>query len=329
MSDLSSESQNKKQRLGRGLGSLLGGQPEGGLHTATTSTQEVDKPALTTTGATAQVPPESRIWKVAVDKIKPGVYQPRSHFDKDKLQELSQSIKENGILQPLVLRKSPNGSYEIIAGERRWRAAQMAGQHEVPAIIKNMDDKTTLQMSLIENIQREDLNPIEEAEAYSRLMEEFSLTQQQVAEKVGKERATVANSLRLLGLAPAVREMLVKKEISQGHAKVLLAVTDSQRQTELARRAVKANLSVRKLEKLVSSKKEKASFEEFSPAGVLSDDNIKSRLVSGLSEELQKTLGTKVTIDYSDSKGKISVHFYSDDELSDIVEKIKEAWQKA
>jgi ParB family chromosome partitioning protein len=340
MSDISGENLNKKQRLGRGLGSLLGGG-EGNLGKplsestqtkVTTQTSQVNThkqaaPAPAAAPVAPQIPAEARIWQVAIDKISPSEYQPRTHFEKDKLEELSNSIKQNGILQPIVARKLPNGKFELIAGERRWRAAQLAGLHEVPVILKNLENQATLEMAIIENIQREDLNPIEEAEAYQRLASEFNLTQQQVAEKVGKDRATVANMMRLLALPLQVRDMVTKSEISAGHAKVLLSLPNMTKQIELAKKVLQQKISVRQLEKMVATEAaaEKSGMTEAAskPAGVHAQ--VAQKLVAGMAEQLQKTLGTKVSIDYLNSKGRISIHFYSDEELTQIVERLKEA----
>lgn len=274
-------------------------------------------PVVATAPAVAN---QDRIWKMAVDKLKPGHYQPRQEFSKDSLQELSVSIKANGILQPIVARKKGD-SFEIIAGERRWRAAQMAGMHEVPVILRELRDQEALELALVENIQREDLNPIEEAEAYQRLIQEFSLSQQQVADKVGKERATVANSVRLLGLSAEVLKMITQKELSVGHAKVLLALPTATQQKEFAKQSFKEKLSVRKLEKLIQKEMTpKAAILEGSTAA---DENVMGRLIHGISEELQKILGTKVGIDYAQGKGKIAIQFYSDEEFSQMVERLK------
>ncbi len=324
--------QNKKRGLGRGLGSLLGGSEEApdtnkstasplpqapkvvSIPTAATTTPQI-APTIVVPAAAAQ----DRIWKIAVDKLKPGHYQPRQEFSKETLQELSVSIKSNGILQPIVARKKGD-TFEIIAGERRWRAAQMAGLHEVPVILREFRDQEALELALVENIQREDLNPIEEAEAYQRLIQEFSLSQQQVADKVGKERATIANAVRLLALPSEVLKMITQKELSVGHAKVLLALPNPSRQKELAKITIKEKLSVRKLEKRVQS--ELAPKPTNNPAGVV-DENVMARLITGISEELQKFLGTKVAIDYSKGSGKIAIQFYSDEEFSQLVERLK------
>jgi ParB family chromosome partitioning protein len=270
------------------------------------------------------VPAEARIWKIAVDKLTPSAYQPRTHFEKEALEELSASIRQNGILQPIVARRLPTGKFEIIAGERRWRAAQLAGLHEVPVILKVLENQAALELAIIENIQREDLNPIEEAEAYQRLAQEFRLTQQQVAEKVGKDRATVANAMRLLALPPQIRQMVVESEISAGHAKVLLSLTNPAAQLEIAKKISQQKLSVRQLEKLVAAEAAgKNSDLEDSPKKM--DTGVTQKLIAGLTDELQKALGTKVSIDYLNSKGRISIQFYSDAELTQIVDRLKES----
>jgi ParB family chromosome partitioning protein len=316
---------NRKKPLGRGLGSLLGPKSDvlQGPAAPTKVAPAPEKPLSAAVGP--QTPPEARVWQVSIDKLLPSAYQPRNLFDKAKLEELSISIKNSGILQPIVARKLANGSFEIIAGERRWRAAQMAGLHEVPVLLKTLGDRETLEMALVENIQREDLNPIEEAEAYQRLAQEFNLTQQQVAEKVGKDRATVANAIRLLQLPNEVREMVSAQAITVGHAKVLLALPSASDQVKWAKKVRDENITVRKLEKsiqevLVPVKKESAASL---------DSNVTQRLISGLSDELQKMLGTKVSIDYSNSKGKISIHFYSDEELSQIIDRMRDGCQKS
>jgi ParB family chromosome partitioning protein len=337
------ENANKKKGLGRGLGSLLGGSSEQvenvknptaqlkvSRQAPAASSQVVDGQAQvpqvvsTQTSASSSIDPESRIWKVGIDKLSSGQYQPRHHFKKEALQELSQSIKENGILQPIVARRTQSGKLEIVAGERRWRAAQLAGLHEVPVILKNYNDKETLELAIVENIQREDLNPIEEAEAFSRLISEFKLSQQQVAEKVGKDRATIANAVRILSLPEQVRQVISSGELSVGHAKVLLSVPDQSKQIELAKSALNKKLSVRKLEKIIHDKLKGAGEEDET---LIEEPNVTQRLISGLADELQKMLGTKVGIDYSQSKGKISIHFYSDDELTNLVDRLKQGWQ--
>ncbi|MEN0057830.1 MAG: ParB/RepB/Spo0J family partition protein [Bdellovibrio sp.] len=338
MSDLVSESSNKKKGLGRGLGSLLGGPaPVASSVSASKNPAEAApvavSAAVATTSATPIAPPvvppvdpESKIWKVGIDKLSSGQYQPRRHFEKEALQELAQSIKENGILQPVVARRTTSGKLEIVAGERRWRAAQLAGLHEVPVILKNFEDQQALELAIVENIQREDLNPIEEADGYSRLITEFKLSQQQVAEKVGKDRATVANAVRLLSLPEEIKNMISASTLSVGHAKVLLALPDSKKQIEFAKKVLNEKIAVRKLEKMVQALI-KGHTEE-APSEERSTSSVADRLINSLSDDLQKMLGTKVSIDYSNAKGKISIHFYSDDELTNIVDRLKEGCQQ-
>ncbi|MEQ1876538.1 MAG: ParB/RepB/Spo0J family partition protein [Bdellovibrionia bacterium] len=293
----------KKNRLGRGLESLLG-----------SAIEESNSPKAETVPAADQV-----TW-LRLDQLRRNPKQPRQVFDAEKLKELAASIKEKGILQPIVARRTESSQFEIIAGERRWRASQLAGLEKVPVLIKDSTDQDVLELALIENLQRDDLNPIEEAEAFQRLAKDFMLTQSEIAQKVGKERATVANSMRLLELGPNVRDMLSRREISTGHAKVLLGLGDMLRQEEFAKQVVAGQLSVRATEKLISSQKEPSLKK---PALQPLNLNISEKLVSRIAEELQKTLGTKVTIDYKDKKGKLSIHFYSDEELSQVVEKLK------
>ncbi|WP_374076513.1 ParB/RepB/Spo0J family partition protein [Bdellovibrio bacteriovorus] len=298
MSDFAVESSNKKKGLGRGLGSLLGGPAPAEIPTPKAPSQAATNNNVTSTTPTAPVSsqqatpvappvdPESKIWKVGIDKLSPGQYQPRRHFEKEPLQELAQSIKENGILQPIVARRTTSGKLEIVAGERRWRAAQLAGQHEVPVILKSYDDKQALELAIVENIQREDLNPIEEAEGYSRLISEFKLSQQQVAEKVGKDRATVANAVRLLSLPQEIKEMISENTLSVGHAKVLLALPDAKKQLEFAKKVINEKIAVRKLEKMVQAVVKGGEEKEEETASF--DSNVTQRLISGLSDELQK-----------------------------------------
>ena len=275
------------------------------------------------TVVTPQVPENMRVWSVRTDFINANKEQPRKIFNEEELESLAASIKEQGILQPITVRKTADKKYEIIAGERRWRAAQKAGLQEVPVLIKDVDDSKSLELALIENIQRENLNPVEEAEAYFHLIKKYKLTQQQLAEKIGKERATVANVLRLLNLSPEVRKMVASNEISLGQAKALMALADPKKQRALALKARDNQLSVRAVEKLV------AKYREINTEKVLSDEELlKDKSVDNLKVEMQRALGTKVSIDYNQGKGKISISFYSDDELNQIVDKFREVWKK-
>lgn len=333
MSELSNENLNKSKRgLGRGLGSLLGGAPP-----VEATTEETKKPMTPVPSpAPVQVAPkveapaappmmtEGKVWQVGIDKLRSGVYQPRKTFEKESLQELSQSIKENGILQPIIVRKTAGGFFEIVAGERRWRGAQLAGLHEVPVLIRNFEDKEALELAIVENVQREDLNPMEEAEAYSRLAAEFHLSQQQIAEKVGKDRATVANAIRLLALPKEVQAMVAEGQLSVGHAKVLLSLPDPKKQSELAKKILSEKLAVRKLEKLITA----AVSVPTADKAALASANTMGQLVGALSDELQKMLGTKVQIDYTQGKGQIRISYYSNEELNNIVDKLKLGCQR-
>lgn len=347
MPETKEQSQNtpKKARLGRGLGSLLGGALEETQEHApatpqapTAPTQAVERVPMNTqadsqTSQLNETKPtineESQIWTIPVDRLSPNTQQPRQVFGAEALKELTASIKEKGILQPIVARRLSERQFEIIAGERRWRAAQAAGLHEVPVILKKVTERDSLELAIIENIQRENLNPIEEADAYSLLMSEYSMTQQDVAEKLGKERSTIANTLRLLSLPLELKDLVKKNELSAGHAKVLLGLDDPKKQIEVARQVVSEKLSVRATEKLVA--KTKADIRD-AASGVKTsaapESGVPQRLIDGLSAELQKLIGTKVAIDYANKKGKLSIHFYSDDQLNQVVEKIRKAWEK-
>ncbi len=318
------DNQNKR-RLGRGIGSLLGGSETSGL--SDTQASQKSGPSSPDTkpqpSAAKETDNENRIWSIAIDKLVPGIYQPRKTFEKESLNELATSIKQNGLLQPITVRKRTAGGYEIIAGERRWRAAQIAGLHEISAIIKQVSDKEALQLAIIENVQREDLDPIEEADSYQRLMQEFSYSQQEVADKVGKDRSTVANALRLLALPSELKDMLVQKKISVGHAKALLSLTDKAKQIGLAKKAYEKSLSVRAIETEIKTSLNSASAGKSAGAIAGFNIDIASKLASELADQLQKSLGTKVEINYNAGRGKVEISFYSDDQLTQIYEKLK------
>lgn len=329
----------KGKGLGRGLGSLLGPTDEGAFsktisHSAPVVenlTQKIEAkadPAIragfveNTAAQTPTVPDHARIWQIPIEKLNPNPKQPRQNFVKEPLDELANSIREKGVIQPILVRKTKDGEFEIIAGERRWRAAQLAGLKEVPAVIKSSDDQEVLELALIENIQRENLNPVEEAEAYEYLIQKYNLTQNDLAKKVGKERTTVTNVLRLLQLDPSVRQMVSKGEISLGQAKVLLSITDATAQHQLATKARNEALSVRALEKLIA----KAKAPSADPTAMKSD--ARARAAADLGEELQKLIGSKVSLDYDQGKGRIVIHFYSDEELNQVVDTIRDSWRK-
>ena len=252
---------------------------------------------------------------VKINQVEPNREQPRKEFDEDSLMELADSIKQFGILQPLLVQKKKD-YYEIIAGERRWRAAKIAGIKEVPIIVKEYTNQEIVEISLIENIQRENLNPIEEAMAYKRLLEEFSLKQDEVAERVSKSRTAVTNSMRLLKLSPRVQQMIVDDMISTGHARALLAIDDEEQQYQLANRIFDEKLSVRETEKLVKALK--------NPKKEKKNQIIEHTFVyDNIEEQMKNIIGTKVSVNpKANGKGKIEIEYYSEEELESIYDLI-------
>ena len=252
---------------------------------------------------------------VKINLVEPNREQPIKDFDEDALLELADSIKQFGILQPLLVHKKKD-YYEIIAGERRWRAAKLAGMKEVPVLIKNYTDQEIVEISLIENIQRENLNPIEEAMAYKRLLEEFNLKQDEVAERVSKSRTAVTNSMRLLKLSDRVQQMIVDDMISTGHARALLAIDDEEQQYNLANKIFDEKLSVRETEKLVKSLK--------NPKKQVKKEKIEHTFVyENLEERMKNVIGTKVSVNpKANGKGKIEIEYYSEEELERIYDLI-------
>lgn len=253
---------------------------------------------------------------VKITMVEPNRDQPRKAFDKEALEELADSIKQHGLIQPILVQDRKD-HYEIIAGERRWRAARIAGLKEIPVIIRDYTEQEIAEISLIENLQRKDLNPIEEALAYKNLMTNFNLKQDEVAEKVSKSRSTITNSMRLLKLSEEVQKLVIEGSLSEGHARALLSVDDISTQNELAKKVVNEKLSVRDIEKLVKNmgktQKEKPSVNKELDV-----------FYQSISENLKQVLGTKVSINgKGDGSGKIEIEFYSNDELDQIVAKIK------
>mgnify|MGYP000108036650 len=254
---------------------------------------------------------KSGVQVMKINEVEPNRDQPRKNFDEDALLELSDSIKQFGVLQPLLVRKRKD-YYEIIAGERRWRAAKLAGVKEVPVIEKEYTDQEILEIGLIENIQRENLNPIEEAIAYKRLLEEFNLKQDEVAERVSKSRTAVTNSMRLLKLSDKVQQMIIDDMISTGHARALLAIDDPELQYTLANKIFDEKLSVRETEKLVKEIKNPKKPKEKKPVA-------NSFIYQDLEEKMKSVFGTKVSIaSKGKGKGKIEIEYYSDDELEHL-----------
>ena len=285
----------KKRGLGRGLDALL-------------SSTGAAKPSASV---------DSTLRKLPIETLARGRYQPRNEIDPETLQELADSIKAQGMVQPIIVRAIVGGRYEIIAGERRWRAAQLAGLSEVPALIRDVSDETAMAMALIENIQREDLNPLEEAAGFRRLHQEFGLTHQQVAEAVGRSRTAVTNLLRLLELSPPVQDWLQQGKLEMGHARALLPLEPAL-QKEAAQQVMIRGLSVRETEELVRNLQQQSPAQPSAPKRPL-DPNIKS-----LQTELSERLGAKVALIHASSgKGRLVIQYNTLDELDGIIEHIK------
>ena len=247
--------------------------------------------------------------EVKINEIEPNSDQPRKYFDDDKLSQLSDSIKQHGVIQPIIVKKD-NNMYTIIAGERRWRAAKLAGLTKVPVLIKEYTDKQVMEIALIENLQREDLNPIEEADAYQRLMEEYKLTQEQIADTLGKSRPAIANTLRLLSLPNSIKKYVISGDLSSGHARCLIVLPDEIKQQVAARYIIDNKLSVRDTEKYVKK------MQEDTPRKI---DKINPDIVD-IENRLKNILGTKVKLLAKNNKGKITIEYFSNDELDRIID---------
>ena len=314
-----------KPALGRGLGALLGGSPAiakpapvapSPVITESTNTTHTSVPATTPHAVIPPPAPVSRdaVRRVPVTQVKPCAFQPRKDFPPEALQELADSIKEQGIVQPLIVR--PQGSnFELIAGERRWRAAQLAGLTEVPVIVREADDRAVLEMALIENLQRENLNAIEEALGYAQLVSQFQLTQELVATKVGKSRAVVANALRLLKLPNEVQTFIRDGRLSVGHAKVILGLANPLQQSEAAERVIKEGLNVRQAEGLIAKLTSKSDTKKATKTPLPTDAHVAS-----MENKIREKLGTKVSLRYKDGKGALEISFFSDAELEGVLQ---------
>jgi ParB family transcriptional regulator, chromosome partitioning protein len=277
----------QRKALGRGLNALLG-----------TPDLETDQ-----------------LREIDTDRIIPNSHQPRKNFDEDALNELANSIREHGIVQPIVVRPLEDGFFQLIAGERRWRASQRAGLVRLPAVVRDAAEDSALELALIENLQREDLNPMEEAQAYERLITDFGLTQEEVARRVGKNRATIANMLRLLRLPPEVQQWLRENRLTTGHAKALLSLSDLDAILDSAKKIIQGNYSVRQAEALVARHANNSLKDD--PAGGRGavDPNVNAAI-----HALEQALGTKVTVQESGGKGKIELHFFSFEEMNRLYE---------
>ena len=320
----------KSRGLGKGLGALFGEDvvrenstkyvsretSEYGESQEKNDGQELRK--YRAVGIAAEEEP-GKEYMVKLSQIEPNSEQPRKNFDPEQIQELADSMKKYGVLQPLLVQKKDD-HYEIIAGERRWRAAREAGLREVPVVIKEYSKQQAMEISLIENVQRADLNPVEEAMAYQKLMQEFDLTQEEIAERVSKNRATITNSIRLLKLDERVQEMLVQSQLSSGHARALLSLENKENQYQAALKIAEEKLSVRDVEKMVKAlnkpKNTKKKNEEEKP-----EEKDISFIFRDLEERMKRAVGTKVSINRRDNdKGKVEIEYYSQEELERIVE---------
>lgn len=290
----------KNRGLGKGLEALF-------------SNSEIDTQEISVTKK--EESEEKGISFIDINEIKPNQNQPRKSFNEEKLEELAASIIENGLIQPVILRKADKG-YEIVAGERRWRACRKAGLKEIPCIIREFTDEQNMLIAIIENMQREDLNPIEEAEGLNQMIVNFGMTQEQVSKSVGKSRPYITNALRLLKLPSEIREMLLKNQLSAGHARAIAGISDTEKQIQLAEYAIKEGLSVREIEKIIK--------EENAPKKKISRKKAeKSADVRKVEDDLKQIMGTKVNLNQSGKKGKIEIEYYSRDELERLIEMLK------
>ncbi len=276
----------QRKALGKGLGALIPLEQPENLNNFGTNTSDIP-----------------------IVKIFPGKAQPRKNFDEGNLQELVDSVKEKGILQPIIVQKEKNG-YEIVAGERRWRAAKLAGLEKIPAIVMNLSDLETLEVALIENIHRQDLNPIEEANVYHKLSTKFDLTQDEISKRVGKDRSSIANFLRLLKLPPEIKKDIAENSLTMGHARALLSLQYPHEQLKLRDAILKNSLSVREVESKIKNQKQKTQTTKTEKKDIF---------LTKLEDDLKKSLGTKVLMTKGKKGGKIIINFYSDEELERIL----------
>lgn len=265
-------------------------------------------------GLNVLIPDDNSVNKININNIKPNKQQARKHFDEEELVSLSNSIKTHGLIQPIVVKPHKN-DYIIIAGERRWRASKKAGIKEIPAIIMNVSDKKVLELSLIENIQREDLNPIEEASAYKDLLEDFDITQEELSKRISKSRSSITNTMRLLSLDDRVQDFIIERKLTEGHGRAILSEKALDKQYEIALEVIDQGLSVRETEKLLSKKSE----EQVNPKKNKVDPYIKD-----IENRLARSIGTKVRVKHrKDNKGKIEIEYYSNEELNRLLEYLR------
>ena len=303
-----------KKGLGKGLGAIFGED------VVKENKEETEKKAKAEAKAAEEMDEKGRILMLKLDLIQPNKEQPRKTFDEEKINELAESIKNYGVLQPLLVQRN-DSFYEIIAGERRWRAAKAAGLKEVPAVLKEYSKQEAMEISLIENVQRADLNPIEEALGYRQLIDEFGLTQEEIAVRVAKSRTAITNTMRLLKLDEQIQNMLVQGVITSGHARALLSLEDTQMQLKAAKEILDKKLSVRETERLVKRLQKEASGEKKEEK---KKDETLALIYQDLEDRMKSVMGTKVSIHNKDkNKGRIEIEYYSEAELERIVEMIE------
>jgi ParB family transcriptional regulator, chromosome partitioning protein len=305
----------KRRALGRGLAALIA--------EAAPSPAPAPPPGLPGFAGPGQPPGRGDgLLIAAIEDVHPARHQPRKAFDDERLEELAESIRTQGIIQPLVVRRRTGGGYELIAGERRWRAAQRAGLHEVPVVVREVAEERAFELALVENLQRADLNPIEEAEGYQRLMAEFGYTQETLAGRVGKDRSTVANALRLLKLPPPVRDMVIAGRLSMGHARGLLGLESDTAIERLARQTLARELSVRQVETLVRRERQEGTDKRAGTDGARAAPP-PSPAARDLVQKLEQALGTRVRLVQADAtRGHLEIHYHSLDELDNLLAKI-------
>lgn len=287
-----------KKGLGKGLGSLF------------------DDNNIIDDIITQETPDNKGISTVSISSIEPNKKQPRRQFDKEKIDALANSIRENGLIQPIIVTPSKNGMYKIVAGERRWRASKKAGIKEIPVVIREYSDEKIAEIALVENLQREDLNPIEEALGYKTLLEEFNLTQELVSKRIGKSRSAIANSMRLLSLEDQIQKLLISGEISSGHARAILSVDDNELRLAFSKRIIEDSLNVRQAESLAKQLQKKK------PQSKPSKKSAYDIELEKIQNTLSSSLGTKVKISHTDKKGKIEIEYYGNDDLERILKLI-------
>lgn len=340
----------KKAGLGRGLDALFadvapineevsvlenlpGGESKADktekTKTDKTTTKSTAPKKAKTTGSTKQnksseIDSEDRVIYVDLNDIKPGSAQPRIHFDEAKLAELASSIKANGVIQPLLVRKSTNG-YELVAGERRWRASRLAGLSTVPCIVRDFDDRQNAIVAIIENMQREDLNPIEEAKGLKAMTEKYGFTQEQVSVSLGRSRTYIANSIRLLKLPEEIQQYVSEGQMSAAHGRTIINIPDKVKQKEVADKIIRSDLSVRATEKLADKIKDELKPERKRRRKADAADAVKTAEMKAVEAELRTLIGTKVNISGDEKKGRIEIEYYSLEELNRLIELLREA----